>query len=279
MTTPVYELDPAEVQVGAANGPGLYIAPEGTPGPADCASPWPEPWAILGYLSDDGPTVGSSTDHEDIKPWQSLSPIRSVITGRSLTLQFIMWQLNEQTLGVYFDSPPAVPGVDGLVKMQVRTDTPQQLYALGLDTSDGDRAMRVIYHRASLSDAGDMQLQRGSVVPLDVTLTALDDAGVLADILLGPSGSGAPPVNVITVTNPGAQTSPVGVDIAPLQIVASGGPALTYAATGLPSGLAIAAGTGVITGIPDTAETANVSVTATDSTMASGNTQFAWTVE
>jgi hypothetical protein len=192
MTTPV--LDPNEVQVGTANGPGLYVAPEGTPGPADTSSPWPAPWLVLGYLSDDGPTVGTSTDTEDIKPWQSVAPIRSIITGRSMTLQFVLWQLNEITLGVYFDADPAVPGADGSIAMQVRTDTPQHIYSLGLDTADGDNAMRIIFHRASLSDAGDMQIQRGAAVPLDCTLTALDDAGVLADILLGPTVA-APPLN------------------------------------------------------------------------------------
>jgi hypothetical protein len=42
-----------------------------------------------------------------------------------------------------------------------------------------------------------MQLQRGAAVPLDVTLSALDDSGVLAQIVLGPS----------TVEAPGAQSA------------------------------------------------------------------------
>jgi hypothetical protein len=189
MTTPVYDIDPDEVQVGTANGPGLYIAPVGTAPPADVNAAWAAPWQILGYLSDAGPTVGSSTSTNAITPWQSVAPIRSVVTGRDLTIQFVMWQLNELTLALYFDTDVATPGTGGEVSMSMRTDTPQHVYAVGLDTADNDRVFRMIFHRASLTTAGNMQLQRGQAVPLDVTLSALDDAGVLADILLGP-GSG-----------------------------------------------------------------------------------------
>jgi hypothetical protein len=59
---------------------------------------------------------------------------------------------------------------------------------VGIDSADADRVLRIVFGRASLSDAGDMQLERGAAVPLDVTLSALDDGGRLAHILLGPSG-------------------------------------------------------------------------------------------
>jgi hypothetical protein len=182
-------LDPTEVQVGTANGPGLYIAPAGTAGPADTTADWMSPWAVLGYLSDDGPTVAQSTDSEDITPWQSVVPIRTVLTSRGVTVQFTMWQLNAATLALYFDVDVPTPGSDGEVEMEVRTDSPQHIYAVGIDSADADRALRIIFPRASLSDAGDMQLQRGAAVPLDVTLSALDDGGTLAKVLLGPTES------------------------------------------------------------------------------------------
>jgi hypothetical protein len=208
MTTPVYELDPDEVQVGAANGAGIYLAPAGTLVPDDTSAEWPSPWMILGYLSDDGPTIGSSTDSESLTPWQSRSPIRTVITGRTMTLQFVMWQLNELTLALYFDADVPVPETDGSLKMQVRTDTDQHLYAVGIDTADGGRALRVGFHRANLTAAGDMQLQKGAAVPLDVTLTALDDAGVLADVLLGPATAVAPPDGLSAAQRPAASQTP-----------------------------------------------------------------------
>ena len=183
---PAARLDPTEVQVGTPNGPGILVAPTGTAFPANTWSPWPAPWEVLGYLSEDGPTVGQSTDSTDITPWQSAVPLRSVITGRSITLQFVLWQLNALTLGMYFDVDPPATGADGQIDMDVRSDEPQHLYAIGIDAADAERVLRIGFYRASLSDAGDMQITRGAAVPLDCTLSALDDGGRLAKVLLGP---------------------------------------------------------------------------------------------
>jgi phosphatidylserine/phosphatidylglycerophosphate/cardiolipin synthase-like enzyme len=103
----------------------------------------------------------------------------------------------------------------------------------------------------------------------------------------GPTGSatftwtvGSTAGNTVTVTNPGSQTGTVGT-AASLQISASdsaSGQTLTYGATGLPAGLSISSGTGLITGTPTTAADDNVTVTATDTTGASGSASFAWDI-
>jgi len=90
--------------------------------------------------------------------------------------------------------------------------------------------------------------------------------------------SGGGSTNTVSVTNPGSQSGTVGTAVSK-QISASdsGGASLTYSASGLPSGLSISSG-GAITGTPTTAGTYNVTVTAKDSTGASGSTTFTWTV-
>jgi Ricin-type beta-trefoil lectin domain/Putative Ig domain len=84
----------------------------------------------------------------------------------------------------------------------------------------------------------------------------------------------------ITVTNPGAQTTnPLSahVDVAIKAADSDKDATLTYAATGLPPGLAISKTTGVISGTVTTADYATVKVTATDSTKATGSATFTWT--
>ena len=136
MSTPApAALDPSEVQVGTPNGPGIWIAPAGTEPPDATDDDWASPWSILGYLSDDGVTVGSSTDSESLQPWQSAVPLREVITGRSVTMQFVIWSLNEQTIALYFDADVPTAGTDGAIDLELRTDTPAHLYAIGIDSA------------------------------------------------------------------------------------------------------------------------------------------------
>jgi hypothetical protein len=185
MTTPyVPVLTAKEVQIGTSNGPGLYVAPPGTAMPADADTAPATPWALLGYISDDGPTVGQSVTKEDITPWQSRSPIRSVVTEKTITMQFVLWQINPQTVAMYFDNDPVDPDADGSFEMDIRSDTPQPIYAVMIDSMD-QRPFRIGFTRASLSDAGDMKITKGAAVPLEVTLTALDDAGVLGHVSVG----------------------------------------------------------------------------------------------
>ncbi|KOV57250.1 putative Ig domain-containing protein [Streptomyces sp. MMG1121] len=85
--------------------------------------------------------------------------------------------------------------------------------------------------------------------------------------------------NTVTVTNPGSQSTTTGSSVS-LQIKASdsAGAALTYSASGLPTGLSINSSTGLISGTASTAGTYQVTATAKDSTGASGSTSFTWTV-
>jgi hypothetical protein len=86
--------------------------------------------------------------------------------------------------------------------------------------------------------------------------------------------------NTVTVTNPGAQTGTVGTATS-LPIRASdsaAGQTLNYRATGLPAGLSINTSTGVISGTPTASGSSAVTVTATDTTGASGSASFTWTV-
>ena len=85
--------------------------------------------------------------------------------------------------------------------------------------------------------------------------------------------------NTVTVTNPGSQTSTVGTAVS-LQMQATdsqSGQTLTWSASGLPT-LSINSSSGLISGTPTTPGTSSVTVTATDTTGASGNARFSWTV-
>ncbi|MDQ0910664.1 Zn-dependent metalloprotease [Streptomyces canus] len=87
------------------------------------------------------------------------------------------------------------------------------------------------------------------------------------------------PSTGVTVTNPGSQSTTVGTAVS-LQVSASStnSGSLTYAATGLPTGLSISSSTGLISGTPTTAGSYSTTVTVTYSTGATGTASFTWTV-
>lgn len=84
----------------------------------------------------------------------------------------------------------------------------------------------------------------------------------------------------ITITNPGKQTTSVNAGPVRLPITASdtaAGQTLTFSATGLPSGLAIDAASGLISGTPTMKQRARTTVTVSDA-YNSASTTFVWVV-
>ena len=114
----------------------------------------------------------------------------------------------------------------------------------------------------------------------NVTVTATDTTGASGSAAFTWTITGTGAGNTVTVTNPGNQSGTVGAAVTGVQVAASdsaSGQSLTYTASGLPAGLSISA-SGLITGTPTVAGTSNVTVTATDTTGASGSAAFTWTI-
>jgi hypothetical protein len=175
-------LDAEQLLVGTALGPGLWIAPYPTVPPGNDED-FGGQWVSLGYASEDGPTVSSSTDTTDMRAWQSLAPLRSVITGRTVTIGFQLLQWNAVNLGLYWDVDTPVIAADGTFRFDVRSDQAGARHTIGLDVEDGPNRIRMIFPRVQLNATGDMQFQRGSLAVLDVTFAALETEGTLLTVL------------------------------------------------------------------------------------------------
>jgi hypothetical protein len=155
------------------------------------------------------------------------------------------------------------------------------VYALAGTPASGTNPAQDIYqHTSNLYDVTSGSTASCSPAYLCTAETGYD----------GPTGWGTPDgtaaftsgtttTNTVTVTNPGSQTGTVGTAVSK-QITATdsaSGQTLTYTATGLPTGLSISS-SGLISGTPTTAGTYSTTVTAKDTTNASGSASFTWTV-
>ena len=152
---------------------------------------------------------------------------------------------------------------------------------LAITAADSDLSQTLAYSATGLpaglsisSSTGIISGKPTAAGTSSVTVSAADDTGA--------TGSAAftwtVTASTVTVTSPGTQVTFKGTKITPLQIRATDSDtsqSLTYTATGLPAGLAISTA-GKITGTPRTLQYTKVTVTATDSTGASGSTSFYW---
>ncbi|GGV91580.1 phage tail protein [Streptomyces massasporeus] len=158
----------------ALNG-SVYIAPKGTTAPADLTTAWPAGWVDLGYLSDDGVEMSYSTESEDINAWQSLSPVRKVLTGVDMTLGFTAIELKTQTMTLYFPSA-TMSDVSGTVhKLSIPAAPSPDERAIGLEWVDGDITNRLIIARGEVTDREAITLARSGAVGLGMTVSAYAD--------------------------------------------------------------------------------------------------------
>ena len=82
------------------------------------------------------------------------------------------------------------------------------------------------------------------------------------------------------LTTPAAQTHPAGTAMAlPLQASDADGDTLNWSVAGLPPGLVLDAGSGLISGTPTTAGGYNVQITVNDGRGGSATASFAWTIQ
>ena len=166
--------DGDNVRVGLTGS--VYIAPKGTTAPVDLDTAWPAGWVDLGYLSDDGVELTYSTETEDINAWQSLSPVRKVLTGVDMTLGFTAIELKTTTMTLYFPSA-TMSDVSGTVhKLSIPAAPAPDERAIGLEWIDGDIKNRLIIARGEVTDREALTLARSGAVGLGMTVSAYADS-------------------------------------------------------------------------------------------------------
>ncbi|MGI5408733.1 phage tail protein [Streptomyces chartreusis] len=168
-------LDSDNVRVALTGS--ILLAPVGTTGPTDLATAWGAGWVDLGYMSDDGVSMEYSTDVEDIGAWQSLSPVRRVLTSVDMTLGFTALELKASTITAYFpDSTITEVTADTVWRLDIPAAPGPDERAVGLEWIDGNIKNRLVIPRAEITDRGAINLGRSSAVGLEMTVSAYASA-------------------------------------------------------------------------------------------------------
>jgi hypothetical protein len=140
----------------------VYVAPEGTAMPTDLVAPI-APFEDIGYISEDGVQFTFSREQEDINAWQSVEPVRVLVTNEPKTIAFDLLEFDKTSILLAFRGgtvtgaappytyePPAAGGSD--------------VRALVIDGKDGALTFRFCFPRVSLSGDVAFQLIRTDAV-------------------------------------------------------------------------------------------------------------------
>lgn len=161
--------DAANVRVGQTGK--ILAAPIGSTAPTDLVTAWDAAWVELGFLSTDGVSMTYSTETEDIDAWQSLSPVRKILTGVDLTLAFTALEFKRSVVTLYFpDSSISTSG--GVHTLAIPSAPQSDERAFGLEWTDNAITNRLIIPRGEGTDRGEISISRAAAVGLQLTVEA-----------------------------------------------------------------------------------------------------------
>lgn len=183
----------ANILVGA--GGSVFVGPVGAVLPTDLATALDPSFADLGFISEDGITLSASTDVTDIAAFQSLLPVRKIVTGRNFDLSLTLREWQEQTLLLAFGGGEVSEPSAGIYRYDPPT-AGDALYerAMVVEWRDGAKNYRLVINRGTVSEAVETSITRTSAADLPITFSVLDDDGetyylLSDDPALEPAGS------------------------------------------------------------------------------------------
>ncbi len=159
----------------------IYIAQTNTTLPTTIGGALDNNFIDLGYLSEDGISLSSSVDVSDIVAFQSLLPVRKVVTGRTFELSFTVREFSQDAIKFAFGggsfasaggtttfTPPSP--ADGVYER-----------SLVAEWSDGAKDYRIVINRCIVSDGVESTITRADAVDMPLTVSVLssdeNDAG------------------------------------------------------------------------------------------------------
>lgn len=154
---------------------GVWIAPAGTTLPTDGTSALAEGFVNMGYISEDGYVVSTSTDTEEIKAWGG----DVVLTAQSSysethTVNFIETNLN--TLKAYYGDENVTES-GGVITVKATSKEIAECVLVIEVALTGGRVKRIVVPHAKLADrSGDITYSDSDAIIYPAVFSASPDA-------------------------------------------------------------------------------------------------------
>ncbi len=153
----------------------VFAANEGTTLPTDITqtvAAASASWVDLGYTTEDGVTFSVEQTTEDIPGWQSLEPLRSIVTAEPKGFSFTLRQMERNTFTTAFGG--AVTGSTGNWIWTPPASGSIPIKAYIIEFVDESLTYRFIYRRNQQQGARELNFVRSNAVnlPLDYKVLA-----------------------------------------------------------------------------------------------------------
>lgn len=165
--------DVDEIVIGA-NG-SVWVAPLGTPVPADESAVPNANWVDLGFTNEDGVTLVDSKTQEVVRGWQSFYALRRFITERDFSAAFVLHQWGPEQVMLAFGGGEFTEPTSG----HYRYDPPDPEHIdermLMVDWIDGDKRYRLVLERGLVTENVETNITRTAAADLPITFGIIGD--------------------------------------------------------------------------------------------------------
>lgn len=160
-------------QIVVAGTGRVLVAAVGTTAPTGVSGAYAAGWTEVGYTTEDGVTFSDSKDVEDRAAWQSLYPVRRLVTGRSSSVSFTLLEWSASTVPLAFGGGAVTEPSAGVFKYTPPDPEDIDERALSVEWTDGTKIYRLVIPRGNVSEGVETNLTRTGAAELPITFSVL----------------------------------------------------------------------------------------------------------
>ena len=160
-------------QIVVASGGKVYVAPVGTAEPDTPTEALNAAFKDLGYISEEGITAAFGISIADINSFQSLLPVRKVVTGRTADISFTMREWSAETFSFALGGGTFTEAFGNYEFYPPANDAALAENAVIIEWNDGTKNYRLIVRKAIVADSVETQLVRNAASDLPVSLSVM----------------------------------------------------------------------------------------------------------
>lgn len=162
--------DPTRVRVALTGT--VYVADEGSTVPADITVTPNASWVDLGYTTEEGVTFSVEQTTEDLPAWQSMEPLRTLVTAEPKAFNFTLRQLERTSFLTAFGGSITTIGANNYRwDPPASGTTPTKAYMI--EFLDESLKYRFVYRRNQQTGARELNFVRSNAVNLPCSYRVL----------------------------------------------------------------------------------------------------------